>query len=717
MDLINSLVLASFAVNLFLALFIHFRSQKNTANLLFGLAAFAVAFWCLSMFFYRLADSQTVELWARILYFAASFTSPLFLLFGLYFVQSVVRERLVVVIFTLTILVALLSIYPGAIIERVVLVPGRENFIVFGWAYPLYYFHIAGLFTAFYGVFFYKYFKIRRTNLLLKTQIQYVLVGTLLVSFLAMLTNLTLPTLGYFGLNWLGQVLAAVWVGFITYAIVKHRWLDIHLVVARAVAYSLLLLIFAGSYTVALFIVGAYFFPFNYDQGQFVASAFLALILALSFQPLRRVLEKATDSIFYKEGYNSHKLLASLGQIMAQTLLLSELTQRILDKILSEMRLAKGGFILVKNQAIFDQEMIGFKPEPVFKKEDVEILMTKNEILIFEELKEEKLKGWMRHWGLTVVIPLQTKEAQIGFLILGEKASGDIYSSEDLKVLEILTPELTVAIQNAEAYEEIRRFNITLKEEVEKATRDLRQANKKLKELDKLKDEFLSVASHELRTPMTNIKNYIWMALHKSDQALSQNLRKYLERAFASASRLISLVNDMLDVSHLEQGKIEINQTPLDIVALANDVASGFAAQIQGKEIDLKIARTGRIPKVMGDSEKVYEIFINLIGNACKFTSLGGKVKVGFVLKDGMVETSISDTGIGIKKTNIPRLFQKFGRLDNSYTAAAENAGTGLGLYICKLLVELQRGQIWATSQGEGRGAAFTFSLPVAANS
>lgn len=252
-----------------------------------------------------------------------------------------------------------------------------------------------------------------------------------------------------------------------------------------------------------------------------------------------------------------------------------------------------------------------------------------------------------------------------------------------------------------------------LYQNLEQTSNQLANANEKLKKLDKLKDDFVSIASHELRTPMTSIKSYAWMALYKSDVPLSDKMKKYLSRTLISTDRLINLVNDMLNISRIESGNIPISPIPFDIISLTKDVCLEVVAKAKEKGIRLEVMET-HIPKVFADADKVHQILLNLIGNSMKFTPNDGSITVSFFSDGESVDISVKDTGVGISQEDISRLFQKFGKLDNSYVAAATSGGTGLGLYITKILVGLMQGRIWVKSEGRGQGTTFTFSLPTA---
>lgn len=247
-----------------------------------------------------------------------------------------------------------------------------------------------------------------------------------------------------------------------------------------------------------------------------------------------------------------------------------------------------------------------------------------------------------------------------------------------------------------------------------RVNQQLQAANQKLQELDKIKDEFVSLTSHELRTPMTAIRSYAWMALHRSDMPLSKTMEKYLVRILMSTERMINLVNDMLDISRIESGRVEINPEPVDMISLCRDIIDEvYYSKSTAKEIQMVLLEE-KLPKVMADPEKLRQVLINVVGNAVKFSPHGGKVIIGFFTDGKTVETSIKDSGPGISREDLGRLFQKFGRLDNTFTDTATVPGSGLGLFISKSLIELMKGRIWAESEGVDKGATFTITLPVA---
>lgn len=248
-------------------------------------------------------------------------------------------------------------------------------------------------------------------------------------------------------------------------------------------------------------------------------------------------------------------------------------------------------------------------------------------------------------------------------------------------------------------------------ERLENVTKELQQANAKLKELSLLKDEFVSIASHELRTPMTTIKSYLWLVLNKAKN-LDEKAKRDLQIAYESTERTIILVKDMLTVSRIEGNRLDITFSAFDLKELASQVVNELKIKAGERNIKLTIRPFSEDLVINGDRDKIGEVFQNIIGNALKFTPERGNVEVYFQKKNRMVEVSISDDGPGISKKDISKLFQKFSRLGNSLSKMAETPGTGLGLYIAKQIVGLHKGKIWVESI-VGKGSTFIFSLPL----
>ncbi len=231
------------------------------------------------------------------------------------------------------------------------------------------------------------------------------------------------------------------------------------------------------------------------------------------------------------------------------------------------------------------------------------------------------------------------------------------------------------------------------------------------REVEEIKSDFISIVSHELRTPLSAIKGFLSMVLKKDFGDLNEKQFHYLNRVYQSNQRMIDLVEDLLDVSYIESGKINLAPAPLAMEGLINDVVTELANKGFERQIMLKVNRRHRLPLVLADETRLRQILTNLVDNAIKYSLPKTEVLIDFrVMGDDLV-TSVTDQGVGITPNQIDRIFQKFGRIYNPMSIQA--GGTGLGLYIVKNLVESHKGRIWVTSR-EGRGSKFSFSLPIA---
>jgi signal transduction histidine kinase/GGDEF domain-containing protein len=241
----------------------------------------------------------------------------------------------------------------------------------------------------------------------------------------------------------------------------------------------------------------------------------------------------------------------------------------------------------------------------------------------------------------------------------------------------------------------------------------LERANQELRKIDEMKSEFVSVASHELRTPLATIKNAVQLILRGKAGEINETQSNFLSMAEKNINRLTSILNDILDLSRIESGRIEMKSEELDLREVIEFILSSLKPQAEAKSIQLTKEIAAGFPLVYADREKIEQILTNLIGNSVKFTPEGGKISVLAKLFDEagkMVAISVSDSGIGIPGDQLDKVFKKFYQVEGSLHRSS--GGTGLGLAITKGLVEAGEGSIWAESE-VAKGSTFTFTLPV----
>jgi signal transduction histidine kinase len=278
--------------------------------------------------------------------------------------------------------------------------------------------------------------------------------------------------------------------------------------------------------------------------------------------------------------------------------------------------------------------------------------------------------------------------------------------ASDYLIKPINLDELVLRIKKV--LDEKQRF-VSLKEYISQ----LESANQELKRVDEMKSEFVSVASHELRTPLATIRNVIQMVLKGKAGEINETQENLLAMAEQNINRLTNILDNLLDLSKIEAGKMGMKFEEFDLGVSIDFVLSSLKSQADGKSIHLEVEVAKDLPFVYGDCEKVEQILTNLIGNAIKFTPKEGTVRVSARLSDRVrnaVDTSVHDTGIGIPEDQLEKVFEKFHQVESPLLHSA--SGTGLGLAITKGLVEAHQGRIWVESE-LGKGSSFTFTLPL----
>ena len=247
-----------------------------------------------------------------------------------------------------------------------------------------------------------------------------------------------------------------------------------------------------------------------------------------------------------------------------------------------------------------------------------------------------------------------------------------------------------------------------LKLELEKSNSQLGVANDKLKDLDRLKTEFLSLASHQLRSPLTAIKGYASMLLEGDYGDINPEAKDAVSRIFQSSNNLQIIVEDLLNVSKIEQGGMKYEMANFDFASLVKSITKDLSINAKGKNLELKyVTPENEVFNVHGDQIKLRQVVLNFVDNAIKYTKVG-HIETSIIKKDGKIIFSVKDTGMGLTPEIIDTLFQKFNRGDG---ARMNTSGSGLGLYLAKEIVRAHDGKVWIESEGLGKGSTFFVEL------
>jgi len=533
MDTKGLFLIVAIAINVFLGSIIFFKNRHNKENKWFIFFVLSLIAWTVSMLFYRTADTykQTI-FWVIMLYESAIFVPFTMLYFSLGFPDGNVKlSKITKIALWLPVLVlVVLTAFVGNVVSSVKIIPGQEKIIQWGSYYLAYNFYFI-FYCATILLVLWRKFKISEKAV--RSQLKFIALGFFIPIIIANTTNLILPTLGIFYLNWMGQLTTIFMTGFIMYAIVKHRLMNVKVI---------------------------------------------------------------TTEFF--------------------TLMISFLL--LLDAILSDT-----------------------------------------------------LTEFILKFGL--------------FL-------GVVFFSY-LLIRSVLS-------------------EIKAKEKLAQLSKDLKKANEELKKLDKAKSEFLSIASHQLRTPLTVIKGYSSMILEGDYGEVPGKMKEIVDRIFQSSNRLTMMVEDFLNISRIEMGRMKYDIVDFNLKETAENIVKDF--QTNNKKagvLDLQFSSENGEFYIKGDQNKLRQVISNIIDNALKYTE-SGYVKVNLSHSDlGKVLIKIQDSGAGIPEDSLKEIFGKFNRAQQISKEHVD--GSGLGLYVAERIVKDHHGKIWAESEGRGKGSTFFIELPI----
>ena len=311
-----------------------------------------------------------------------------------------------------------------------------------------------------------------------------------------------------------------------------------------------------------------------------------------------------------------------------------------------------------------------------------------------------------------ICAPIMQKNGVVGALLLGCESTYTHLTEGDKDLVYILATQIGQALENAKLFEETWRSHQELEHKIQQRTKELSEALEEIKIISKRKSDFISAVSHELRTPLTSIKGYASILAMGKLGELPAAAKERIEKINTHSDNLSQLINNLLDISRIESGRAELKFEPLNIKALVDALADMLAPPMKEKNIEFVVDMPQNLPLAKADKSQVERAFINLIGNAIKFTPLGGRITVKAKGLDGeMLQISVIDNGIGMAEKDLAKLGEEFYRIDNEINQKVK--GTGLGLSLVKSIVEAHKGKLTVTSQ-LNKGSTFSFMLPKA---
>ncbi len=700
--------------------FILRRRFHSKISIVFALVCFVMAIWSFGYFFWMMSDSYEMALfWVRVLMAGAIFIPVTFLHFIILFLEIDKFEKWMKWLYLFFFGFLILNFTPWFIkdLEPV-------SFLTY-WPRAGMAFH---LFLFFWILIWFLCFGLLCEKMCFNKKADHRKQKQIIVLFIGAIVAVVGGSTNYF--LWydipippVGNILVLVFIFSTFFAIAKYQLMDIKLVLRKSTVFlfSILTVILAG--------IGI---KFAYEAviglGIYTGDILMLITAVILYDPLKKRYFILANKYFFSSYYDSRKVISDISENLRKFLDTEKIYDYIYKKLGDAFHFTSFGVLSYDEEkkeyrAMYNRGFdIGnkqlFRGDKILRKK----FINRNKPIIVEEVKNmykgghvKKLIDYLEKTGVEVIAPLYSQDKNIGLLVFGPKESGDMYNEEDLEVIKIVGAQAAVTLENARLYEKTKDFNVKLRKEVERATKNLKAANRRLRQMDKIKTDFLSIASHQLRTPLTIIKGYISMLLDGTFGKLGKKQQGALEKVFESSDRLIDLVEDLLNISRIESGRMEYNKRLVQMREIVEGVHEELKTAAEKKGLRFFFNEPKKqLPKVNIDPEKIRQVVMNLTDNAIKYTEEGSVSLSLDKTKEG-VKFCVEDTGRGIAKDEMGNLFQKFSRNEGSDLVHTE--GTGLGLYVAKQIVEGHGGKIRAESKGKGKGSRFIFIMPTSNNS
>lgn len=693
--------------------FIVIRNSRKLINWLFALLSIILVLWIFGSL--MLLSSQTeaqIIFWDRFIYAAIVFWAAIQYHFSLAVTYTNLKRKIALTLaYTISLGFLFLS---------------QTEFFASDVFYYSYGAHTKAnlghhLFMAFFAVyvclFFYillkKYFK--EKNGVEKSKLFYYILGFSVLDFIggsAFLPAYSIPIYPIF------LATPLIFSLIITYSIVYLGLMNIRLIMRR---YSVYLLSFFSLFAPAyLILYYCYLFYFNYFFPVFIIIYISSLLL---FGPLKKKYYRLANQYFFSSLYDAKDLIYKLNNELRSSLEIKKIFHSV-STVLGPAFHFKALAIINYNERQKKWQVLYNSNFPKMELktdrlshdninrafEDSKPILTK--AICDDKQVKCNFKNYLKKLGVELAIPIKINKNELSNLIFfGPKESGDPYHKRDLQILEIIANEIGLAIENALLYQSVKKFNLKLQKEVNKATAKLQEQNKTLLKLDQVKDEFIGIVSHQLRTPLTGIRWFTEILVKNKEKNLSNKQLEMLYHIGASNMNLIKLVNDLLDVSHIETGhKFVISKTHFHLNNLIEEVIKENIYLIKKKKLTIQNNIKPDL-KIYADREKMKQVWQNLISNATKYSDSDKKIKIySKINQKNQFVFYVKDEGVGIPQKEQKKLFNKFFRANNAALAHAE--GTGLGLHIARELVRAHQGEMSFKSK-ENQGSTFHFSLPI----
>jgi len=679
------------------------ESRLNRYFILFGLSVFLYSLATFVSEFTPTLESALVITQAAVLF--ANFIPYFFLRFALVFTNSYEKNKNLVIGSTICLpILSVLAFLPTTIasVERTAYGTALGEVGLTLWLTLIYFVILFGI--SFWNLHVYA----RDSDRTVRSQVNLMIYGIGFSVAINMIVQIILPT---FGINNLGDTIGhpvnVILVGAVGLAILRHKMFDIKAVIFRSIGYLIIIFLALISYIFAVvFVTNVLFVDVESSQYRDVFFVAVAVVMVLTINPLINLIKKQTDKIFFRDDYDPQSLINEMGKILASVIDLTVLTERVSYLLRENLRIKVANIVVLDKGKFYYESAgtLGEKKDEILK--DLENFY--NGIFAKDNLAKGSQKTILEKYGISVLSTLVVNNERIGYVLYYDKNSGAGYRSKDIGFIEIVSDQLAIAIHNSLSYSLVQRFNATLQKRIDEATEQLRNVNDQLKEADAVKDDFITMTSHQLTTPLTAIDGYLSNATKGYYGDIQDELKKPLHSALSRARVMKQLVVDLLTVSRMSAGKFTLDLAPCDLNSLVAVEVNEFMPRTSENLKLIYNPPQSPIQNVYIDEQKIRQVIINLIDNALNYTEKG-EIAVSLARDNEWLYFKVADSGMGVPEEEKTKLFSKFYRAGNAKNERPD--GTGIGLYLVKRVIDAHGGEIIFES-AVGKGSTFGFKLP-----
>jgi signal transduction histidine kinase len=708
-------LIVTIAISLSLAPVVLTNIRTATAMSYYAVSSFFIVFWVLGTLAMLFAPTAELVYMGLIVFLLASMAVALYMmLFSKRLAeinfQSCYKAIIISTIFMVGIAFFTVLNLPASNVI-VAINQGSQNTINF--QYPWFFIYALYFIVTFSLSYIYLIIGLFKLQGKARRQLAYVASGIFATSFLLLGANILLPLLGDANWIWLGPTSTIFYVVMTSLMIAKHRLFDARVALALAFTYVLSLATLVAIYFVVTLAVSSVLLNNQeFSTGKCVFDISFVLVLAIIFQPIRNFFDRLTNKIFFRDRHNIDDFVARLGKRLSTTTDLRVLLEHAAREIADTLKAHHGVLVVHHNGHLISE---GSRNHAHLPSEDVmQLDMYVDEhgdepVVVDLIERNNTIRRLLLSHHAAIVVPLLQGDVKVGYLLLGGHRTGN-YTQRDIKSLMVIRDELVIAIQNALSIQEVRELNATLQQRIDEATKELRTSNAQLQRLDKAKDEFVSMASHQLRTPLTSVKGCISMVLDGDAGKVPKSQRNLLDEAFTSSERMVHLINDFLNVSRLRTGKFLIEKRPVDLPKVVEQELDGLSANAKSRNLSFVYKQPKGFPILDLDEDKMRQVIMNFADNSIYYSAEYSRINVSLSVEGKNAVFTVKDTGIGVPRAEQSQLFSKFYRASNARKQRPD--GTGVGLFLAKKVIDAHDGKVIFESV-EGKGSTFGFRLPL----